>query len=150
AGYVGRTLKHTFSEIAATQGLDHAVRVYRELMLAFRSVSETIQSLNIDCCYRPQGRFLMATSDAMYKAMLDEFEMRAKHLGEPFVPITRSEQGSEIGTDLYHGGVRIEDHAGLHPGLYHKGLLTHAIALGVAVQGFTPATAIAGTDGRFR
>src|SRR5207253_6067313 len=92
----------------------------------------------------------MATSPAMYKAMLHEFEMREKHLDEPFVPVARSEQGSDIGTALYHGGVRIEDHAGLHPGLYHRGLLTSSIALGVAVRGFTPATAIAGVQGRFR
>jgi len=150
AGYVGRTLKHTFSEIMASHGLDCAIRIYRELMQAFRSVAETVQSLKIDCCYRPQGRFLMATSNAMYKAMLHEFEMRAKYLGEPFIPVERSQQGSEIATDLYHGGVRIEDHAGLHPGLYHRGLLASAVALGVALRGFTPATAITGTQGRFR
>ena len=150
AGYIGRTLKHTFGEIIASHGLDHAVRVYREVMLAFQSVAETVRSLKIDCCYRPQGRFLMATSPAMYKAMLHEFAMREKYLCEQFVPIARSEQGSEIGTDLYHGGVRIEDHAGLHPGLYHRGLLTNSVALGVAVRGFTPATAITGTQGQIR
>jgi glycine/D-amino acid oxidase-like deaminating enzyme len=150
AGYVGRTLKHTFGEIMASHGLGYAIRVYRELMEAFRSVAETVQSLNIDCCYRHQGRFLMATSAAMYETMLHEFDLRAKHLGEPFDPVKQSEQGSEIGTSLYHGGVRIEDHAGLHPGLYHQGLLTNAVALGVAVQGFTPVTRIAGDQGRFR
>ena len=35
-------------------------------------------------------------------------------------------QRDEIATDHYSGGVRIPDHAGLHPGLYHKGLLDAA------------------------
>jgi glycine/D-amino acid oxidase-like deaminating enzyme len=111
-------------------------------MLAFRSVKETIDSFGIDCFYRPQGRFLMATSSAMYDALLREFDLRARHLGEPFTAVGREDQPSEIGSDLYHGGVRIDDHAGLHPGLYHKGLLDNALSLGVAVKGFTPVTAI--------
>jgi glycine/D-amino acid oxidase-like deaminating enzyme len=142
AGYVGRTLKHTFGEIIESHGLNQAVRVYRELMQAFLSVGEAVTTWNIDCCYRQQGRFLMATSPSMYEAMVREFELRAKHLGEPFSTVSRSNQREELDTELYHGGVRIDDHAGLHPGLYHAGLLTNARALGVAVHGFTPATAI--------
>jgi glycine/D-amino acid oxidase-like deaminating enzyme len=149
AGYVGRTLKHTFGEIIESHGLDHAKRVYGELMDAFRAVEATIRSLGIECRYRPQGRLLMATSPAMYQAMLREFELKAKHLGEPFAPISRAAQESEIYTELYHGGVRIEDHAGLHPGLYHQGLLAAAKTRGVAVNGFMPVTAITGEGGRF-
>jgi glycine/D-amino acid oxidase-like deaminating enzyme len=149
AGYVGRTLKHTFGEIVEANGLYYAKRVYRELMEAFRAVERTIRSIGIECRYRPQGRFLMATSPGMYEAMLREFELRAKHLGEPFTPVPRAEQEKEIHTELYHGGVRIDDHAGLHPGLYHQGLLAGALAGGVAVNGFTPVMAITGEDGRF-
>ncbi|MGH6873991.1 MAG: NAD(P)/FAD-dependent oxidoreductase, partial [Aestuariivirgaceae bacterium] len=149
AGYVGRTLKHTFGELLESAGLDHALRVYRELMQAFRSVKETIDTFHIDCFYRPQGRFLMATSPVMYEALLREFDLRAKHLGEPFSPISRKDQSAEIASDLYHGGVRIDDLAGLHPGLYHKGLLANALSLGVAVKGFTPVTAIARDASRF-
>jgi glycine/D-amino acid oxidase-like deaminating enzyme len=149
AGYVGRTLKHTFGELLQSFGLDHAQRVYNELMQAFRSVKETIDAFSIDCFYRPQGRFLMATSPAMYEALLREFDLRAKHLGEPFSPVGRQDQPAEIGSDLYHGGVRIDDLAGLHPGLYHKGLLANALSLGVTVKAYTPVTAIARDGGRF-
>ncbi|HEY7748091.1 MAG TPA: FAD-binding oxidoreductase [Aestuariivirgaceae bacterium] len=147
AGYVGRMLKHTFGEIANSHGLSHAIAIYRELMQAFRSVGEAITKWNIQCCYRTQGRFLMATSPAMYEAMVREFELRAKHLGEEFSPVSRSDQKSEIQTSHYQGGVRIEDHAGLHPGLYHRGLLEAARRLGVIVRGFTPVTAIGGQEG---
>jgi glycine/D-amino acid oxidase-like deaminating enzyme len=149
AGYVGRTLKHTFGELLESFGSDHALRVYRELMQAFRSVKETIDTFGIDCFYRPQGRFLMATSPAMYEALLREFDLRARHLGEPFSPVSRKDQSAEIGSDLYHGGVKIDDLAGLHPGLYHKGLLANALSLGAVVQGFTPVTAIARNGSRF-
>lgn len=150
AGYVGRTLKHTFKDIMVSDGLDQAVRVYREMMEAFRSVEETIQSFGIECLYRRQGRYLMATSPAMYEAMASEFELRRKHLGEPFAMVSKAEQPGEIDTPLYHGGARIEDHAGLHPGLYHKGLLDAARRLGAAVHGNAPVTEISGEPGRFK
>ncbi len=85
AGYVGRTLKHTFGEIVETAGLQQAIRVYRELMQAFLSVGEAVANWEIDCRFRQQGRFLMATSPAMYEAMLREFDLRRKHLGEVFL-----------------------------------------------------------------
>lgn len=150
AGYVGRTLKHTFGEIIHSHGLSQAVRVYRELMQAFLSVGETVRKWNIDCYYQQQGRFLMATSPSMYEAMVREFELRARHLGEVFSPVGRKDQPGEIDTRLYRGGVRIEDHAGLHPGLYHQGLLRNAQALGVEVSGFSPVTAITGSRGSHR
>lgn len=140
AGYVGRTLKHSFGEIMETEGLDRARQVYGELMDAFVAVKETIETERIDCHYRQQGRLLLATSPAMYDAMAREFALREKHLGEPSATVGRAQQRSEIATDHYFGGVKIEDHAGLHPGLYHKGLLDAARAAGVAICAFTPVT----------
>jgi glycine/D-amino acid oxidase-like deaminating enzyme len=64
--------------------------------------------------------------------------LREKHLGEPFQTVSRAEQREEIATDHYFGGVRIPDHAGLHPGLYHQGLLDAARAAGVTICAHTP------------
>ncbi|WP_421694192.1 NAD(P)/FAD-dependent oxidoreductase [Aestuariivirga sp.] len=138
AGYVGRTLKHSFGEIMAHEGLDKAKAVYGELMEAFLAVKETVDRENIDCHYKQQGRLLLATSSAMREAMAREFTLREKHLGERFQLVSRADQHSEIASDHYFGGVRIADHAGLHPGLYHKGLLDAARAAGVGICAFTP------------
>lgn len=138
AGYVGRTLKHGFGEIMEGQGLDHAKRVYGELMEAFIAVKDTVEQEKIACHYRQQGRLLLATSTAMYDAMAREFALREKHLGEPFATVDRGGQRVEIASDHYFGGVKIEDHAGLHPGLYHDGLLDAARAAGVAICAYSP------------
>lgn len=138
AGYVGRTLKHGFGEIMETEGLDKAKAVYGELMEAFLAVKDTVEQEKIQCHYRQQGRLLLATSSAMYDAMAKEFALREKHLGEPFSTVSREEQRDEISTDHYFGGVRIADHAGLHPGLYHQGLLDAARDAGVTICAFTP------------
>ena len=143
AGYVGRTLKHGFGELVKTNGLPFATQIYGELMEAFLAVKETVESENIDCHYSQQGRLLLATSSAMYEAMAREFALREKHLREPFAMVSRAEQTKEIGTERYFGGVKIEDHAGLHPGLYHQGLLDAARAAGVTIAAHTPVLRIA-------
>lgn len=138
AGYVGRTLKHGFGEIMEAEGLDKAKAVYGELMEAFLAVKDTVEKEKIQCHYRQQGRLLLATSPAMYDAMAKEFALREAHLGEPFSTVSREQQRDEISTDHYFGGVRIADHAGLHPGLYHQGLLDAARDAGVTICAFTP------------
>jgi glycine/D-amino acid oxidase-like deaminating enzyme len=143
AGYVGRTLKHGFGELVKNHGLPFATHIYGELMEAFLAVKETVESENIACHYRQQGRLLLATSSAMYEAMAREFSLREKHLREPFAMVSRAGQTKEIGTGRYFGGVKIEDHAGLHPGLYHQGLLDAARAAGVTIAAHTPVLRIA-------
>lgn len=142
AGYVGRTLKHGFGELIEGHGLAFAKRIYGELMEAFVAVKDTVEQERIQCHYRQQGRLLLATSPAMHEAMAREFSLREKHLGEAFAMVSRAEQSREIGSEHYFGGVKIEDHAGLHPGLYHQGLLDAARAAGVAVLAHTPARRI--------
>ncbi len=146
AGYVGRTLKHGFGELIDRHGLAFAKAIYGELMEAFIAVKETVENERIACHYRQQGRLLLATSPGMYDAMAREFALREKHLGESFAAVPRTEQHLEIGTDYYSGGVKIADHAGLHPGLYHKGLLDAARAAGAVVASHTPVLSIGRTD----
>jgi glycine/D-amino acid oxidase-like deaminating enzyme len=107
-------------------------------MEAFLAVRDTVAREKIACHYRQQGRLLLATSPAMYDQMAREFALREKHLGEAFATVSRAEQHAEIATDHYFGGIRIADHAGLHPGLYHQGLLDAARAAGVIICAFTP------------
>ncbi|MBL8894145.1 MAG: FAD-binding oxidoreductase, partial [Rhizobiales bacterium] len=142
AGYVGRTFKYTFGELVERQGLDYAKALYKELRTAFEAVSKLIATERIDCGFAMQGRYIMAASPSQRESLTREFDLRAKHLGDSYTPVSRADQHREIATDLYHGGVVIADMAGLHPGLYHQGLLDRALAAGVTVLPFTPVHAL--------
>ena len=149
AGYVGRTLKHSFAEIMESEGLERAVTVYREMQQAFDCVLETVETEGIDCRLRRQGRFMMAVTPAQYEGMARELELRKAHLGDDFAMIGRDGQGAEISSARYCGGAVIPDLAGLHPGLYHQGLLERARSAGADIRGQTPVTAVSGDSGRF-
>ncbi|HYF58989.1 MAG TPA: FAD-binding oxidoreductase [Burkholderiaceae bacterium] len=142
AGYVGRSLKHGIGEIAARDGLERAVRVYGELREASESVAETVERHRIDCHWRRQGRLLLATTPAMLDALVREYALRERHVGEVHAVVDRAAQRAEVATDHYFGGIRVDDHAGLHPGLYHRGLLEAARAAGATVCGGAPVSAI--------
>ena len=146
AGYVGRTLKHGFGDIMWADGLERAVHVYREMRCAFDSVLETVADEEIDCDLKQQGRFIMAATPAQYDDLAQELELRRRHLGEAFSMLSRAEQSTEIDTERYYGGAVIADHAGLHPGKYHLGLLAAARRQGAAIHDGTTVTSI-GRDG---
>lgn len=142
AGYVGRTFKHTFGELIEKHGLDYAKALYGELRHAFETVHNVIRDEKIACGFAMQGRYIMAASPGQRESLDREFELRARHLGDSYTPVSRADQHREIATDLYHGGVVVADMAGLHPGLYHQGLLDRALAAGVTILPFTPVQGI--------
>src|SRR5262249_25877053 len=57
----------------------------------------------------------------------------------------RSEQRTELGSDLYHGLMVDEASAALHPARYVRGLAGAAARAGALLRPFTPVTAIART-----
>jgi len=146
AGYVGRTLKHRFSNLIETVGLDRAIGIYRELQAAFEAVASTIREERIECGFAVRGRFIPAPSPAHYEGLAREFEAQARHLGVEFAMVPKAEQHRELGTERYHGGAVVPDLAGLHPALYHAGLLRSAKAAGVRFAPHAPVSSILGAE----
>ena len=148
AGYVGRSFKHSFGDLLAEQGLDHAREVYSELRDAFNAVIDLVHAEKIDCGLSMQGRYIMAASPAQLEALKREFDLRSKHLGDKYQIIERKNQHSEIATDVYHGGILVEEMAGLHPALYHRGLLERAAAAGVVLCSHTNVLSVSPDEGK--
>ncbi|MDX1431955.1 MAG: FAD-binding oxidoreductase [Gammaproteobacteria bacterium] len=138
AGFVGRTLKHSFASLLERRGETYAVGVYREMQAAFDFVVSLIEREQIRCHFKRCGRFMAAHGPAQYEAMARELELRRKLLGDESEMVPPGSQHREIGSDRYHGGAVIPDLGGLHPGLYHLGLLERAQGAGARVLGGTP------------
>ena len=144
AGFVGRTFKHSFPELAATKGTDHAIAVFRELQAAFDYVVTLIETEKIDCDFRRCGRLIVANAPRHYDQIAAMLALKQKHLGEPYEMVPKAELHRELASDLYYGGAVLPDLGSLHSGLYHQGLMERVLARRPSV---TLATAADGRHG---
>lgn len=149
AGFVSRAFKHDFRALEKRHGLTYAKQLYRELDDAVRAVIRRVEEENIDCHLRLNGRFMPTASRADLDDMAADLDAQRRHLGFEFDVLPRHRVGEELATDLYEGGAVLEGLGGLHPGLYHEGLLRAGRAAGVTFYPWTAARRIDGTRNAF-
>ena len=104
----------------------------------------------IDCEFRQAGRFRGALKPAHYENMARELEEQVKVTGIEAETVPAGEVRSEIGTDLFCGGIRYHIDGGLHPGKYHDGLIRVVREAGATVCGQAAVTGIEKTASGFR
>ena len=126
AGYLGRTLKRSFSWLEEHHGAVFATRIYRELDEARQFVFAQVAELGIACHIETRGRFIGANSPAHYTDLARELETMQRRLGFPYHMVSRGELHRELASGAYVGGAVIPDLGAIHPALYHQGLLRAA------------------------
>jgi glycine/D-amino acid oxidase-like deaminating enzyme len=146
AGFLGRVLKKAYIDLKAEKGVDRALAIYRDLAMAYESTLAFIEEEGIDCHAVRCGRLVAANSPAHYAALERELAGMKADLGLPYRMVPREQLREEMATDLYVGGAIIPDLGSLHPGLYHRGLMTRALEAGVALFGNCEVTAIGRAD----
>jgi glycine/D-amino acid oxidase-like deaminating enzyme len=147
AGYVGRSLKHSFADLMRGHGTAYAITVYREMQAAFDAVAERVRTEQIDCGFKICGRLVLTKAQRQYDDLAHELALRKTHLGTDFTMLPRAALGDEIASGLYCGAALIPDLGAIHPGLYHRGLLERARAAGAELIGGTPVERIVPLDG---
>jgi glycine/D-amino acid oxidase-like deaminating enzyme len=142
AGFVGRTLKHSFGKLMRKRGLAFAKRAYGEMQLAFDAVVERVEKEQIACHFRMSGRLVLLRNAQERAALEDELDLRAKHLGHRHQMLEADRIPHEIGTRRYVAAALIEDLGSIHPGLYAQGLLRVAEAAGATILSGTEVEAL--------
>lgn len=74
-----------------------------------------VKGEKLDCDLQIVGRFRGAASAKDFDGLCATSEVLAQKIGLQFHPVSRQDQRSEIGSDLYHGGVVYERDAGINP-----------------------------------
>jgi glycine/D-amino acid oxidase-like deaminating enzyme len=150
AGYLGRTLKRSFTWLERYRGAEFATRVYRELDAARQFVFALVAELGIECHIESRGRFIGANSRAHYTDLVRELEIMQRRLGLPYHAVSQTELHKELASEAYVGGAVIPDLGAIHPALYHQGLMRAAQAAGTAIHTHTPVEAIKPSAKRFK
>ncbi len=146
-GMCGGFFKWRFSQLESRLGREAAAAIYREGQVALEYLADLIAGERIDCHFARVGRFTGAHAPGHYETLARDTELLRRHAGIDADVVPRSEQRAEIGSDAYHGGRVVHRDGGLHPALFHQGLLDRATAAGVVVAAGTPVTGVAREGG---
>jgi glycine/D-amino acid oxidase-like deaminating enzyme len=149
-GMVGHGHRLSYAKLEARYGTPKARAILREGVAAFDFTIGLIGRERIDAKFIRVGRFRGCATASDYEANAREAERLRSEIGVPCEVVPRAEQHREVASDTYKGGVVFLTHGGLHPGLFHAGLLDAARRAGATVIGYAPALCIDGTDGARR
>ncbi len=141
-GMCGGAFKVPLSRMIARMGREAAIAIWRDGQRALDYTADLIAREGIACHFARMGRFLAAHSPGAYESLARETELLRREIGLEADMVPAAEQSAEIGSDAYFGGRVIHRDGGLHPALYHRGLLERALGEGVTVAARTPVAAI--------
>ncbi|WP_414463985.1 NAD(P)/FAD-dependent oxidoreductase [Hyphomicrobium sp. DY-1] len=142
--------KFRVKTLIALRGRRKAEDMLREGTRMLDHIASLIESEKINCYFRRCGRFRAAIRPEHYDAMAaDMQDLKAIASVESFM-VPRSEQASEIGSDIFYGGAVLPNDASLHPGLYHAGLAARTAEAGGRILDQTAVAHIEPVSGGFR
>ncbi|MEM7253282.1 MAG: FAD-binding oxidoreductase [Pseudomonadota bacterium] len=137
-GIASGNLYTSFSGAIKRFGLEQAKTIFAEGREARADLARFITDEQIDCDWDPVGRFTGAMNVKHYDRQAREAELLNRHANYEDYMVTRAEQHTEVGSDLYHGGLVRPDIAGVHPGKLHLGMLARAEQAGATIHPRTP------------
>ena len=140
-GQISTSVKPDFGSLVKAHGEETARAIMTDGRQSLRWIGEFIRAEELACDFRVVGRYHVAHNDTSFKALVASIESQPKGFEVPAHVVPRAEQHSELGTDVYRGGVVFEAHASVDPGRYHAGLVALAKAAGVR---FAPHCAVTG------
>jgi glycine/D-amino acid oxidase-like deaminating enzyme len=149
-GQISTSIKPSFSELKARHGEVAALGIRREGLNALEWIGDFISRERIDCDFQKVGRFHAAHNAAAYESLGRSAADQPKELKIECHLIPRAQQRTEIGSDLYHGGLLYPTHASLHPGKFHQGLLDRVRQAGAVVLTHCPVEGVDRDAGGFR
>lgn len=134
-GITSGNVRPSQASLVKSFGAARAAAITAEGLAARRWFYDFLRNEDMDAGFSLTGRFCGALSAADYEAQARGAEALAReHKIDAFV-VPKSEVGTYINTDFYHGGVVRGDIGGVQPAKLHAGLLKLAVQAGVVVQG---------------
>ena len=148
AGMMSGNLKLSLGALVGRYGAAAARAIYEEGVEARAYIHALIEAEKIECARAPTGLLTPATNPKHYEKLAREAEILQRTLRLSTYALPQNEQSSEIGSDVFFGGVINDEVWSFHPGLYHQGLLQRTLAAGAAVQDMTEVSRIVHTDSK--
>lgn len=149
-GQISTSIKPSYEDLSQRHGAPSAFAILKEGHASLAWIKHFVAAEQLDCEFGVVGRFHAAHNASQYEAMTRRIANQPKGLEVEAHAVPRSEQHSELGSAIYHGGVIYSSHASVDPARYHQGLLELVRSAGADIIAHCPVTAVEATRGGFR
>ena len=134
-GMIGGGHVRWLEPLVRQYGESHALAILQEGLNSYEFTRNLIESESIDCHYKPVGRLRAAWRPKDFDIMQRDIEDLSRKIGYDVTIVSKAEMANEVQTDLYAGGSIYNNHGGLHPALFHSGLMDLAVKAGARIRG---------------
>jgi len=124
-------LKQDIFKIKKIYGTDYAREFWKSSVDAIDLLETIIQENQIDCDWSRNGHCTLAYKQSHFDELPGYMNWLKKEMDHDKTIVPKEELKSEIGTNVYFGGLADESSAGLHPAKYVYGLAKAVAARGV-------------------
>lgn len=133
-GMVLTGLKLGMQTVLKKYGREIAKRLFKCSLDSIDTVEQLVAEEGIDCGFVRHGHLLAANKPRQYQALEKEVEFMEREFGHRVRLIPAHEQRTEIGSDIYHGGLLDECSGGLNPAQFVAGLAGAAESAGASLH----------------
>ena len=132
-GMVLTGMKLGVETLAGRYGMDATKRMYAASLASIDLVEQIIEEEKIDCNFSRCGHLEVACKQSHFDTYARSVEVIAREFNHQLRIVPRNELRSEIGSDIYYGGMVDDVSAGLNPASYVAGLGRAALKAGACV-----------------
>jgi len=133
-GMVLTGLKLGVDKLISKYGRERTQRMYAASLASIDCVEQMVREEAIDCDFSRCGHLEVACKPAHFDDYARQAEVIAREFHHELRVVFRHELSSEIGSDVYYGGMVDEVSAGLNPARYVAGLGRAALKAGACVR----------------
>jgi glycine/D-amino acid oxidase-like deaminating enzyme len=143
-------LKQDITKIYKKYGREKGQEFWKASIAAIDLIENIVTEENIDCDWSRVGHVALANKQSQFDGLEDYADWIYKEFGHKKNIITREELGTEIGTDIYFGGLADEKSGGIHPAKYVYGLARAVGNQGTSILENTSVNKIERNEKNFR
>jgi glycine/D-amino acid oxidase-like deaminating enzyme len=132
-GMVLTGMKLPVSTLISRYGREKVQRMYAASLESIDCVEQIVREEKIDCDFSRCGHLEVACKQAHFDGYAESAALIAREFNHPLRIVPKSELRSEIGSDIYFGGLVDEVSASLNPARYVAGLVAAARRPGAAM-----------------
>jgi len=133
-GMVLSGLKLGVNKLMSMYGRERTQKMYAASLASIDCVEQIVREEEIECDFSRCGHLEVACKQAHFDDYARQVEVIAREFNHQLRIVPRQELRSEIGSDIYYGGMVDEISAGLNPARYVAGLGTAAIRAGACLM----------------